>query len=511
MSNVSISTGSVLFTGKKPSASVADKNTPKAERDGTPMHIALVADFSGRGSRGETDLQGLASRKAWQVDRDNFEELFSKFNVSVKLAVSKEALRFSEFDELHPDYLYENLALFADLRSLRRRLNKKDHFAKAADEIQRWAHFTSENKKSTEAAEERAPIPLPTDMFDAILTGGDTSSYQDSPVGDIQSLIKDIVAPYVEPKADPRLPEYLAAVDQATAQTLRRVLHADAYQDLEAAWRCVDLMVRRIDTGNKLKLFLIDVSQDEIRQDLASTNAIEETALYKRLVEQQQVSGSTPFGVINLDITLTDTEQDCRLASALSHIGEAANAAVVAGAATRIAGCEDISRTEDVDDWCYSPAAEFSREWQAMREQKAAAHLGLCAPRFLVRMPYGKRSSPIESFEFEELTQEQTHHYYLWANSAYLVTYLLAVSYSRSGWQLSSGLQPKVDELPLHIYTDDDESKAKACAEVYLRDRAAERLASCGILSVRSVVNEAAVIIPNFRSVAADGSVLFDW
>lgn len=516
MSNVSISTGSVLFTGKKSTADARSQGDKSAHqtRDGAPMHIALLADFSGRGSRGEIDLDGLAARKAHLVDRDNFEELFSKLQVSVKLPVSKEALKFDEFDDLHPDYLYENLALFADLRSLKRRLNKKDHFAKAADEIQRWANFTSEfsgQKKAADEAEERAPVPMPTDLFDAILSGSDTSNYQDSPVGDIQSLIKDIVAPYVEAKADPRLPEYLSAVDQATAQTLRRVLHADAYQNIESAWRCVDFLVRRLETDNKLKLFLIDVSDEEVRQDLAGTDTIEDTAIYKLLVEKQQVSGGTPFGIVNVDITLLDQEKDARLASALSLIGEASNAAVIAGASTRIAGCADLSVTEDVDDWDYAPSEEFTKAWQAMRAEPAAAHLALCAPRFLVRMPYGKRSSPIDSFDFEELASERAHPYYLWANSAYLITYLIAQSYRTSGWQLTSGLRNKVEELPLHIYTDDDESVAKACAEVYLRDRAAEQLAAHGLLTLRSVANEASVIVPNFRSAASDGKPLFHW
>ncbi|MFC7539039.1 type VI secretion system contractile sheath domain-containing protein [Siccirubricoccus deserti] len=37
-----------------------------------------------------------------------------------------------------------------------------------------------------------------------------------------------------------------------------------------------------------------------------------------------------------------------------------------------------------------------------MQAAPEAAYIGLAAPRFLLRMPYGKKSDPIDSFAFEE-------------------------------------------------------------------------------------------------------------
>lgn len=506
MANLSISTGNVIFTSAK-----SDTKTSQHKESQAPMHIALVADFSGRGSRNEGG-ESLAQRKCHEVDRDNLEELFERFQVKLKLPFAEAPLAFSEMDDLHPDFLYEQLSLFAELRSLRRKLNNKATFDEAADEIRQWASFTHSLRES--APEPAAQVPATdvfgADMFDAILAQSPLDAYQQSPVGNINALIKDVVAPYVEPKDDPQLPLMLEAVDKATSQTLRRILHAPAYQRLEAAWRSVDMLTRRLETNSKLKLFLVDVSAEEIQQDLQSAETIEQSGLYKLLVEQRQNSGSTPFSIINMDAYLSDSLDDVRLASALAEIAQANAGVALTAASPRIAGCADLHRSDDPDDWHYSPSADFQHAWQQLRCAPSAAHLGVCAPGFLLRMPYGKKSAPIDSFPFEELTDTDPLKFYLWGNGAYLATLLMAQTYAQGGWPLGLGSVAKVSDLPLHIFSDEDgDSHARACAEVFLRDRAVEVFAEQGIMSLRSVKNEAAVLINNFRSIADSGAKLF--
>ena len=44
--------------------------------------------------------------------------------------------------------------------------------------------------------------------------------------------------------------------------------------------------------------------------------------------------------------------------------------------------------------------------------------LGLALPRFLLRLPYGKDSSPVEEFDFEEMPVGSDHDGNLWGNPA---------------------------------------------------------------------------------------------
>jgi type VI secretion system protein ImpC len=110
-------------------------------------------------------------------------------------------------------------------------------------------------------------------------------------------------------------------------------------------------------------------------------------------------------------------------------------------------------------------------------------------PRFLLRLPYGENTSPIESFDFEEMPQS-SHAAYLWGNPVFLCATLLA-----------QGLR-RVDGLPLHIYYEDGEAVAKPCAEVLLSHSEAEYLLEQGVMPLVSVKGQDAAVLMRFQSVA---------
>ena len=48
-------------------------------------------------------------------------------------------------------------------------------------------------------------------------------------------------------------------------------------------------------------------------------------------------------------------------------------------------------------------------KWQSFRESEDARYVGLAMPRFLARLPYGAKTSPVEEFNFEEETAGGEH------------------------------------------------------------------------------------------------------
>lgn len=497
MPRATISTGNITFN--------VSKKAP-AQRDDAPMHIAILGDFSGRASRGINDWQGIASRKPLSVDRDNFEEVFAKLNVSLGLAVAEEPIHFADFDDLHPDYLYKNVSLFDELRTLKRKLRNPRSYDQAIEEIQQWAGYRHRYDKNTTPPVERTEKPVPDNLLDAIL-GNDqeASRFVDSPAGNINQLIKDIVAPYVTTKADPRLPEFEAAVDDATSELMRKIMHASYFQALEACWRSLYLLVRRIETNRTLKIFLIDISREELIDDIqACENDIQASGIYKLMIEQGETAGGVHYSIINADYFINDRPDDLLLASALSTIGLAISAGVIAGGSMHFAGCEGLENNVDPDGWLYPVDEGVRQHWAALREQPSAAYLALAAPRFLLRLPYGRKTSPIESFNFEELSDTYHHEYYPWGNSAWLITLLLAQSYSRFGWKFIPGCVQEVTDLPVHVYSTEDEDIIKPPAEVFATDRMAARMIEAGLLPVRSVKNSTSIMIADILSVTGN-------
>ena len=71
--------------------------------------------------------------------------------------------------------------------------------------------------------------------------------------------------------------------------------------------------------------------------------------------------------------------------------------------------------------------------WTALQELPAAAYLGLAAPRFLLRMPYGKKTDPIDAFAFEEFTRQGGLSGMLWGHPALAPALLLAETWGEQG------------------------------------------------------------------------------
>ena len=76
-----------------------------------------------------------------------------------------------------------------------------------------------------------------------------------------------------------------------------------------------------------------------------------------------------------------------------------------------------------------------------MRAQPDAAWLGLALPRFLLRLPYGKKTDRCERFDFEELPDDPLHEHYLWGSPALACAVLLGVSFGRDGWNMGDALE----------------------------------------------------------------------
>jgi type VI secretion system protein ImpC len=129
-------------------------------------------------------------------------------------------------------------------------------------------------------------------------------------------------------------------------------------------------------------------------------------------------------------------------------------------------------------------------------------NIGLALPRFLLRLPYGKKTFSAESFDFEEFEGTPEHEYYLWGNPAFAIALQLGRSFNEGGWDMSSGIASEIDGLPLHTFEQDGETHCKPCAEVLLTEQTVERILEEGLIPLVSFKNRDLVQIARFQSVA---------
>jgi type VI secretion system protein ImpC len=471
-----------------------------------------VGDFSGRRNR---DVVRPFERGPMMVDRDNLDEVFKKVGAALRLPAGSDntgelMLSFAEMDDFHPDRLYKRVPLFQALRDLRDRLSDPSSFARAAQEMRAWAPASPPARSTPNAPEskpERAPVAdaRPEMLLEQILGG---TASEPAPVSgfpatrDWQAFMQKLVQPYLVPQIDySQQARLLTLIDEVISDQMRAIMHHPDFQSLEAGWRGIEFLVRRLELDQRLKLYVLDVSKAELTADLSSAENLPATSAYRVLVDQAAgTPGGLPWAAVIADYTFDGSPEDVEVLGRMAKIAERARAPLLSCVSSRILGCASLVDTPDPRDW--KPASPPNDAWAALRNLPEARYLGVALPRFLLRLPYGRATTSTESFDFEEMPSVSNHEWYLWGNPAYACAYLLAQAFSHIGWDLYSRVETDVVGLPVYVYEADGESCMKPCAETLLADRSAEAIREMGIMPLLSVRGRDAVRLEQLRSLA---------
>jgi type VI secretion system protein ImpC len=475
----------------------------------TPFCIAILGDFSGRGNRELSEPSTIGTRRAILVDRDNFDEVLSKLAPALALPIGEGGslhLRFTDLDDFHPDRVFERLEAFGKLRNLRLRLQDPTTFKKAADELGLSSSPAASKKAetfSTPSAPPRASQLSAGSLLDEMVEQTESRTADDRPrraPDEVHEFARRVAEQHLVNTPDPRQPEILAVMDRAIGGLMRAVLHNPDFQSLEAAWRAVFLLVRRLETDSQLKLYLFDISKAELAADLGSITDLRETGTYRLLVEKSVgTPGADPWAVVVGNFTFGSGDSDIGLLARMAQIAHRGGAPFLAHASPQLLGCASLAATPSPRDW--KPSHDLAG-WSKLRHVPAAQSVGLVLPRFLLRLPYGEKTSPLESFDFEEFPDLPGHEEYLWGNPAFALALLLGQSFSQSGWDMRPGEFSELEGLPLHVFRGDGRSDIKPCAEVLLTEEGVERTLTEGLMPLVSFKSSDKVRLGSFRSIA---------
>lgn len=479
--------------------SFGDMNAPKGPPAATTkFRIAILGDFSGAGNAGRVDTADtLAARKPQVVDVDNLEDMLKRMKIKLQLPLAADGgtveVPLKEMDDFHPDQLYDNVEIFSELSGLRDRLKNKGTFAAAAKELQAWKGELGDDAATyVKPRTSGSAIPNAKLSDFARLVGGGLTERDEASADE---LIKQIVAPFVTAAKDPKQDELIAVADQALSEAMNRVLHHPDFQTLESLWRSVELLVRRLDGNGSLQVVLFDINAQELAADLSAADSLNETGLYKLLVEQpaedvQQGAFAVIVGAYNFEQTPPHAE----LLGRMAKIATAAKAPFLAGISN------DVVKKLKPDE--IHPLIKES--WETLRALPEAAYLGLAAPRFMLRWPYGKKTEPIDSFAFEEFSKREGVSGMLWANGAFLPAILLGMMFEKQGLKgMKLGSTMSIGEIPYYYYTDaDGDQVALPCTDRLLNEAACQHVSNQGFMPIVSIKGRDEVRLASFNSVA---------
>ena len=422
------------------------------------------------------------------VDVDNLENVLHAFSprIEVQLGDPPAAvpIEFRSLEDFHPDGLRSRLPMFEAFRESRARLLDSATFAEESKRL--MGDVAAE--PSTPKEEKSEEIEEMGDTFERLLGQRPRATASKPRVGgvtvDLSSLIESAVRPHIVAERSPAQDVLLGSVARAEADLLRHVLHAPAFQRLESAWRSVSNIVNAVEDGGPT-ILLLDVTEEELRNDLSRAASPDRSALFRVIVESETAGGQAPWTMLLGDLSFGTDTADIACLDSLGRLAQEAGAPFIARALPALFGCPGFDRKRvDATEW--SVDAEDAERWQAFRKTAAASWIGLAAPRVLLRLPYGKRTDAADE-PFEEVIDDWNHAHYLWGNPAFAVATMV----------LGEG-QLDLDDLPAHYH----ESALQAAAEAYVGERAAERILSSGPMPWMSYKDRPAARLLRLQSVA---------
>jgi len=283
--------------------------------------------------------------------------------------------------------------------------------------------------------------------------------------------------------------EFVADLNELIGNQINEILHSPEFQKLEASWKAMNFLVKKAETGTRLKLRLLNITKAELQKDLEKAVEFDQSQLFKKVYEEEYGTfGGHPYGILLGDFMFERTAKDIALLTLISQVAAAAHAPFISAASPQLFGAESFKVLPEFRDLNAIFESLEMIKWNSFRDSEDSRYVTLTLPRMLMRLPYGPNTQPVEGFDFTEDVDGTNHSKYLWANSAYALVQRITEAYAKYSWCAAirgvegGGL---VQDLPAHIFDTDSGDKSLKCpTEIAITDRREKELSDLGFISL---------------------------
>jgi type VI secretion system protein ImpC len=280
---------------------------------------------------------------------------------------------------------------------------------------------------------------------------------------------------------------WIGEIDKKLSSQLNEVMHHADFQKLEGTWRGLHYLVHQSETGENLKIRVLNVSKRDLFKDLERAVEFDQSALFKKVYEEEYGQlGGEPYGMLVGDYKFSRHPEDINLLKMISNVAAAAHAPFVAGADPKLFNFDrftDLTAPRDLAKIFQS--VEYAA-WKSFRESEDSRYAALTLPHVLGRLPYGENFKRVEAFNFEEFVDGKDHDKYLWMNASWAYAARITDAFAKYGWMARTrGVEGggKVEGLPVHTFPTDDGDVAMKCpTEIAISDRREFELSNLGFM-----------------------------
>jgi type VI secretion system protein ImpC len=288
----------------------------------------------------------------------------------------------------------------------------------------------------------------------------------------------------------------IAELDKKLSEQISLIIHHEDFKSLEGTWRGLHHLVNNTETDETLKIRVLNVSKKEVASTIKKFKgtAWDQSPLFKKVYEEEfGTPGGQPYGCLLGDYYFDHSAPDVEILNGMAQIAAAAHTPFISGTSPKTLGMEsfqELSNPRDLTKIFQTP--EYA-PWRSLRDSEDSRYIGLTMPRFLSRLPYGAKTSPVDEFDFEEDVEGADHNKYVWSNAAYAMATNITRSFKLYGWCArirgteSGGM---VEGLPCHTFpTDDGGVDMKCPTEIAITDRREAELAKNGFMPLSHYKN----------------------
>ena len=281
----------------------------------------------------------------------------------------------------------------------------------------------------------------------------------------------------------------IAKIDEKLSEQVNQILHHEEFQALEGSWRGLSYLVNNTETDEQLKIKVMNISKKDLSKSLEKFEgtAWDQSPFFKQIyTSEYSMFGGNPYGCLVGDYYFDSHPKDVALLSNLSKVGAASHTPFIGAAAPSLLGFDSWQELMNPRDLTKIVSTPEYASWNSLRESEDSRYLGLAMPRVLSRLPYGAKTDPVDSFDFEESTDGSDHSKYTWMNAAYAMAVNINRSFKMYGWcSRIRGVESggAVTGLPVHTFPTDDGGVAMKCpTEIAIDDRREAELAKLGMM-----------------------------
>jgi type VI secretion system protein ImpC len=305
----------------------------------------------------------------------------------------------------------------------------------------------------------------------------------------VQAFITQMLAPSKSAeKVDKAAVDVMIAdIDRRISAQLNEIMHNPEVQKLESAWRGLKFLIDRVDFRENIKVEMLSVSKDELLTDFEDAPELVKSGLYRIAYSNEYgVFGGKPYGLMCGNWELGPGPQDILLLQKCAAVAAMSHAPFISNASPEFFGEKSflpLPQLKDLKSLFEGP--QYAR-WQSFRESEDARYVGLCMPRFLLRLPYGEKTIPVKSFNFNE-DVIGNHDRYLWGHASIALASRIADSFAKFRWCpniIGPQAGGSVEQLPLHQYEAMGEVQTKIPTEVMLTERREFELSEEGFIGL---------------------------